>query len=106
MNILHYLYTKGETVLNYRLSGRLLIITPVWLFGLFFFSSLVLNVVSQFLYWLIAFCFWGILYGITFIILTKKKIKLKTWKRKYKNVSNFWAYLYLFSPLIALWLLL
>ena len=104
MNFLHYLYAKGETVFDYRLNGRLLIITPVWLLSLFFGTSAVLKVCNPFLFALIAFCWWGILFGISFIILPKKKVKLKTWVRKYKSTTNFWAYLYLFLPLILLWI--
>lgn len=103
MNFLHYLYTKGETTLNYRLNGRLLIVTPIWLFFLFFSGGL-LNVDNSFLFILVALCWWGTLYGISYIILPPKKVKLKTWIRKYKSMTSFWAYLYFFSPLIILWI--
>lgn len=106
MNILHYLYTKGETVLNYRMNGRSLIAYPICMFSVFWGMPLLPKGLSEFVFILIFLCWYFILYCLTYVVLPKKKVKLKTWLRKYKNTTSLWAYLYGFSPLIILWIYL
>lgn len=55
---------------------------------------------SEFVFILIFLCWYIILYCLTYVVLPKKKVKLKTWQRKYKNITSLWAYLYGISPLI------
>lgn len=102
MNILHYLYTKGETVLNYRLNGRSLIVFPIYLITLFFVALLLPKGISQFVFILFCLIWFCILYALTYIVIPKKKVRLKTWLRKYNKTTSLWAYIYLFSPSIML----
>ena len=100
MNILHYLYTKGETTFNYKLNGRSFIVWPIWTFTVFFGIPLHPKGLNEFVFILIFLACGFLLYLLTYIIIPKKKVRLKTWLRKYKNTTNLWAYLYFFSPLI------
>lgn len=102
MNILHYLYTKGETVLNYRLNGRSFIVFPIYLITLFFAQLLLPKGINEFVFILFCLCWFGILYALTYIVIPKKKVKLKTWSHKYNKTTSLWAYIYLFSPSIML----
>ena len=103
MNILHYLYIKGETVFDYRLNGRSLIAFPIFMFSVFFGMPLLPKGLSEFVFILIFLCWYFILYCLTYVVLPKKKVKLKTWLRKYKNTTSLWAYLYGLSPFIIEW---
>lgn len=102
MNFLHYLYVKGEA--NFRLGGRGLIVAPIWLFTLFFSTELFPpDLFNKFGFIALTLCFLAVITMISYIIIPKKKVKLKAWERKYKKITSLWAYLYFFSPLIALW---
>lgn len=102
MNFLHYLYAKGETIFELRLGGRGLIVAPVWMITLFFGHPLFPQGLGKLCFMIIYLCWLAILVLITHLILPKKNVKLKAWVRKYRKRTNFWAYLYLFSPIIIL----
>lgn len=101
MNILHYLYVKGESA--FPLGGRGLIIWPVWLLMIFYILRLMIkNGISGDIFALSVLCLYGILLGITYIILPRKKAKncLDSWKNKYGGAKGLWAKLYVISPII------
>lgn len=104
MNFLHYLYTKGVTVSDYRLDGRSFIVFPIFCFTLFWGLPLLPNGVNEFFIILIFLCWLCTLYGLTYIVIPKKKVRLKTWLCKYKNMTSLWAYMYFFSPIITFWI--
>lgn len=70
------------------------------MFSVFFGMPLLPKGLSEFVFILIFLCWYIILYCLTYVVLPKKKVKLKTWQRKYKNITSLWAYLYGISPLI------
>ena len=100
MNILHYLYTKGETTFNYKLNGRSFIVWPMWELTAFFSIPLFPKGLNEFVFILIYLVYGFLLYLLTYILLPKKKVRLKTWLRKYNNTTSLWAYVYFFSPII------
>lgn len=104
MNFLHYLYIKGETTLNDRLSGRSLIVFPIFTFSIIFVIPLMPSGIGEFYFYLLFIGWLGILYGMTYLILPPKIVKkrLRSWLKKYKKTTSLWAFLYLLSPTIFL----
>lgn len=104
MNFIHYLYIKGETIFEFRLGGRGLIVAPIWTVTTVFSFYILPVGIEKFNFFLIFFCWLGVLIGLTYLIIPKKKVqkKLKSWMRKYNKVPNYWAWLYLLSPIIIM----
>lgn len=114
MNFIHYLFIKGETTFGShpgkgffqggRLSGRSIICYPLWLFAMYLSMPWIPSGLSDFSIWVIIISYFLLLYGLTYLLIPRKTVKknLKRWMRRYKRTTSLWAYLYLFSPIIAM----
>lgn len=108
MKFFYYLYAKGESVFTRQIGGRGLIITPVWFLTTFFSMPLLPGGMEEYPFMVMALCWLGILIGITYLIIPRRKAKTESaaWISKYSGASSLWAWLYIISGPILMLLLL
>lgn len=107
MKFFYYLYAKGESVFTRQIGGRGLIIAPVWFLTTFFSMPLIPGEMEEGPI-MVILCWLGILIGITYLIIPRRKAKAQSaaWISKYSGASSLWVWLYIISGPILMLLLL